>query len=114
MPRTDHTGVEILEPNSSCNQRFDLPGGDVLLPIRYRRNLKTREYTTIIARGHDGLYYEPFQEWTFDDRQALGRSNAQQHWVAHSVALQLIDTWRGANNDHVFRQPRSAVYLPRG
>lgn len=163
LPKTDHTGVEILEPNAGCNQRFDLPGGDVLLPIRYRRNPKTREYTTIVARcsfdgetlmyrehgseftiprerglyepsvigwrgryfltmrsdhsafvarGHDGLNYEPFQEWTFDDGQVLGSYNAQQHWVAHSDALYLIYTRRGANNDHVFRH-RAPLFIAR-
>ena len=50
MPQTDHEGKPIIEPNAGCNQRFDLPNGDVLLPVRYRKDGKARVYTTIVAR----------------------------------------------------------------
>lgn len=50
MPEKDHAGHKILEPNAGCNQRFDLPDGDVLLPVRYRANPKNRQYTTVVAR----------------------------------------------------------------
>jgi len=75
LPKTDHTGVEILEPNAGCNQRFDLPGGDVLLPIRYRRNPKSREYTTIVARcsfdGETLVYREHGSEFTIPRERGL-------------------------------------------
>ena len=41
MPEKDHEGITILEPNSGCNQRFDLPDGGILLPIRYRKDPKS-------------------------------------------------------------------------
>lgn len=50
LPETDHEGKPILEPNAGCHQRVDLPNGDILLPIRYRKDPKTRQYTTIVAR----------------------------------------------------------------
>jgi len=42
----------------------------------------------------------------------LGSCNAQQHCVAHSDALYLIYTRRGANNDHVFRH-RAPLFIAR-
>jgi hypothetical protein len=152
LPKTDHEGKTILEPNSGCHQRFDLPNGEILLPIRYRKDPKTRYYTTIVARcgfdgttltyrehgseftiprdrglyepsvtgfqgrtfltmradhsafvarSNDGLNYEPFVEWRFDDGTVLGSYNTQQHWVSRHDALYLVYTRRGANNDHV-------------
>lgn len=163
LPATDHEGKPILEPNAGCHQRVDLPNGDILLPIRYRKDPKTRFYTTIVARctfdgitltyrehgsefmiprerglyepsvtafqGHtfltmradhsafvarsrDGINYEPFTEWTFDDGQVLGSYNTQQHWVARHDALYLIYTRRGANNDHVMRH-RAPLFIAR-
>jgi hypothetical protein len=51
----DRDGKPMLEANAGCHQRFDLPDGDVLLPIRYRKNPPNRQYTTIVARcGFDG------------------------------------------------------------
>jgi hypothetical protein len=161
LPETDHEGLKILEPNSGCHQRFDLPNGEILLPIRYRKNPASRAYTTIVARctfdgetltyrehgteltiprerglyepsvigyggrfyltmradhsgfvarGNDGLNYEPFKEWTFDDGLVLGSYNAQQHWIAHNNRLYLSYTRRGANNDHVFRN-RAPLFI---
>lgn len=49
LPETDHKGKPILEPNSGCHQRHDLPNGDILLPIRYRNTTSNRYYTTIVA-----------------------------------------------------------------
>ena len=48
--------------------------------------------------------------WKFDDGQELGNYNTQQHWVAHSDALFLVYTRRGANNDHVFRH-RAPLFM---
>lgn len=163
LPRTDHAGRTILEPNSGCHQRFDLPNGEILLPIRYRKDAAHRFYTTVVARcrfdgekltyvehgsefslprqrglyepsvagfngryfltmradhsafvarGSDGINYEPFLEWTFDDGQVLGSYNTQQHWVAHNDTLYLVYTRRGANNDHVMRH-RAPLFIAR-
>lgn len=161
LPATDHEGRPFLEPNSGCHQRVDLPNGEILLPIRYRKDPKVRYYTTIVARcrfdgekltyvehgseftiprerglyepsitalgeryfltmradhsafvarGRDGLNYEPFIEWTFDDGKVLGSYNTQQHWLAHNDTLYLIYTRRGANNDHVMRH-RAPLFI---
>ncbi len=163
LPERDHAGHPFLEPNAGCHQRVDLPGGDILLPIRYRREAAHRFYTTVVARcrfdgetltyvehgseftlrrerglyepsvttlggrffltmradhsafvarSRDGLNYEPFVEWTFDDGQVLGSYNTQQHWVTHHDALYLVYTRRGANNDHVMRH-RAPLFIAR-
>lgn len=161
LPTQDHEGRTILEPNSGCHQRVDLPNGEILLPIRYRKDPAVRYYTTIVARcrfdgtkltyvehgseftlprerglyepsvstfngryfltmradhsafvarGGDGINYEPFIEWKYDDGQVLGSYNTQQHWVTHQDALYLIYTRRGANNDHVMRH-RAPLFI---
>ncbi len=163
MPERDHEGKAFLEANAGCNQRFDLPNGEILLPIRYRKDPKSRVYTTIVARcrfngeklvyiehgsefdipqprglyepsvtgykgkfyltmraehtafvarGGDGVNYEPLVEWKFDDGAVLGSYNTQQHWIAHSDGLYLTYTRRGANNDHVFRH-RAPIFIAR-
>lgn len=75
MPAVDHQGLKILEPNAGCNQRFDLPGGDVLLPIRYRKDPKTRAYTTIVAQcafnGETLTYLEHGSEMTLPRERGL-------------------------------------------
>ena len=76
LPERDHFGAEITEPNAGCSQRFDLPDGDVLLPIRYRRGgTKERVYTSIVARcGFDGkklTYKEHGSEMTIDRDRGL-------------------------------------------
>ena len=63
-----------------------------------------------VTRGRDGLSWEPYREWQFDDGQPLGNYNTQQHWVTHSDALFLVYTRRGANNDHVFRH-RAPLFM---
>ncbi len=161
LPATDHEGHPFLEANAGCHQRFDLANGEILLPIRYRKDSTKKYYTTIVARcrfdgtrltymehgseffipqdrglyepsvtgfngeyfltmradhsafvakSKDGLHYEPFVEWTYDDGQVLGSYNTQQHWVVHNDELYLVYTRRGANNDHVFRH-RAPLFI---
>jgi hypothetical protein len=75
LPEKDHEGRAFLEPNSGCAQRFDLPGGDVLLPIRYRKDPASRAYTTIVARcSFDGealTYREHGSELTIPRERGL-------------------------------------------
>lgn len=75
LPEKDHEGLTILEPNSGCHQRYDLPNGEILLPIRYRKNPKSRQYTTIVARctfdGQTLTYMEHGSELTFKGRRGL-------------------------------------------
>ena len=161
LPAQDHAGRPFLEPNAGCHQRVDLPDGDILLPIRYRKDPAVRHYTTIVARcrfdgekltylahgsefliprdrglyepsvvafggryfltmradhsafvarGRDGLTYEPFVEWRWDDGTVLGSYNTQQHWLVHNDTLFLLYTRRGANNDHVMRH-RAPLFI---
>ncbi|HEX4130815.1 MAG TPA: sialidase family protein [Pirellulales bacterium] len=49
LPVTDHAGRKIVSPNSGCCQRYDLPGGDILLPIRYSAGKVDAPYVTIVA-----------------------------------------------------------------
>jgi hypothetical protein len=68
-----------------------------------------RGYVTCSA---DGLQFQPYQPWQFDDGTELGNYNTQQHWVTHSDGLFLVYTRRGADNDHVFRH-RAPLFLAR-
>lgn len=63
-----------------------------------------------VTTSSDGLNYEPYQPWRFDDGEELGNYNTQQHWVTHSDGLFLVYTRRGANNDHVFRH-RAPLFI---
>lgn len=64
-----------------------------------------------VATSKDGLNFEPIKPWTFDDGEALGSYNTQQHWaVAPAGGLFLVYTRRGANNDHVFRN-RAPLFM---
>lgn len=69
-----------------------------------------QDETSFVTRGKDGLHFEPYREWTFDDGKPLGTYNTQQHWVTHSDGLFLVYTRRGANNDHVFRN-RAPLFM---
>jgi len=75
LPDVDHEGRKILEPNSGCHQRFDLPSGEILLPIRYRKNPDSRAYTTIVARctfdGQTLTYREHGSELTIPRERGL-------------------------------------------
>ena len=65
-----------------------------------------------VATSDDGLHYEPYQPWRFDDGEKLGNYNTQQHWVVHRDGLFLVYTRRGADNDHVFRH-RAPLFIAR-
>ncbi len=63
-----------------------------------------------VTRSRDGMNFEPFVSWKFDDGSELGNYNTQTHWVTHSDGLFLVYTRRGANNDHVFRH-RAPLFM---
>jgi hypothetical protein len=63
-----------------------------------------------VARSKDGLHFDEYVPWKFDDGSELGSYNTQQHWVTHSDGLFLVYTRRGANNDHVFRH-RAPLFM---
>lgn len=153
-------GETFLDCGAGCVQRYDLPNGEILLPVYFRPQDKhsrvtvcrcrfdgttlsyvehgnelrledntrglgepsltkfgDRFFLTIrndqrgfVASGTDGLQFDPYQEWKFDDGAELGNYNTQTHWVTHSDALYLVYTRRGANNDHVFRH-RAPLFM---
>lgn len=63
-----------------------------------------------VAHSNDGLHFDKYVPWKFDDGTELGSYNTQQHWVAHSNGLFLVYTRRGAGNDHVFRH-RAPLFM---
>ncbi len=63
-----------------------------------------------VSTSDDGLQFEKPQPWRFDDGAELGSYNTQQHWLAHSDALFLIYTRRGADNDHIMRH-RAPLFM---
>ena len=63
-----------------------------------------------VSTSKDGLNFAPIKPWTFDDGKDLGSYNTQQHWIAHSDALFLTYTRRGANNDHIMRH-RAPLFI---
>ncbi len=63
-----------------------------------------------VACSKDGLQFDKYRPWTFNDGTELGSYNTQQHWVTHSDGLFLVYTRRGANNDHVFRH-RAPLFM---
>lgn len=50
LPEKDHSGKPIVAVNAGCTQRVDLSSGDILLPVRYWRDARKHNYTSIVAR----------------------------------------------------------------
>ncbi|MBI1311096.1 exo-alpha-sialidase [bacterium] len=75
MPEKDHSGHTITAANAGCNQRFDLENGEILLPVRYWRDPKKHNYTTIVVRcSYDGetlSYIEHGSELTIPKGRGL-------------------------------------------
>jgi hypothetical protein len=75
MPDQDHSGAMILAANAGCNQPWILPGGDLLLPIRYQQSKDQRVYTSIVARcrfdGQKLEYLEHGSEHSIDRDRGL-------------------------------------------
>ncbi|MFP6885944.1 MAG: sialidase family protein, partial [Opitutales bacterium] len=75
MPEKDHGKHVITAANAGCTQRVDLPDGDILLPIRYWRDPKKHNYTSIVARcefdGHTLSYKEHGSEMTIPKGRGL-------------------------------------------
>lgn len=65
-----------------------------------------------VSCSTDGMTFDRYKEWKFDDGTPLGSYNTQQHWITHSGGLFLVYTRRGANNDEVFRH-RAPLFLAR-
>ena len=76
---------------------------------RYYLTLRNDE-RGYVSVSDDGLQFAEPKPWTFDDGAELGSYNTQQHWLAHSDALFLVYTRRGANNDHIVRN-RAPLFI---
>ena len=82
-----------------------------LIEFRGRYFLTLRnDFRGYVAASDDGLSFGAVQPWLFDDGTELGSYNTQQHWLAHSEALYLVYTRRGANNDHIMRH-RAPLFM---
>ena len=110
--RFDGTDLHYLEhgdelcapdPRGFCEPSLAAFAGRFFLTLR-------NDVRGYVARGDDGLHFAPPKPWTFDDGEELGNYNTQQHWLAHSDALFLVYTRRGANNDHIFRH-RAPLFM---
>lgn len=97
--------LHCLEPRGLCEPSLARFGDRFFLTLRN----DVRGYVT---SGTDGLHFDPFKPWTFDDGAEIGNYNTQQHWVEHSDGLYLVYTRRGANNDHIFRH-RAPLFMAR-
>ena len=75
LPQKDHSGKPIIAVNAGCTQRVDLPNGDILLPVRYWRDAKKHNYTSIVARcrfdGESLTYKEHGTEHTLPAGRGL-------------------------------------------
>ena len=96
MPATDHSGKPILAPNTGCCQRFDLPDGDILLPIRYRRQSETLNYTTMVARcrfdGKTLSYVSHGSELNRDKNRGYYEPSVTQFQSRYFLTLRADDT----------------------
>jgi hypothetical protein len=110
MPEKDRSGHPILEPNAGCHQRVDLPNGEVLLPVRYRADPKTRVYTTVVARcrfdGETLRYVEHGSEHSV----SIPRGLYEPSVCAFKGRFFL--TMRGEQNGHVTRGDDGLNYQP--
>lgn len=50
LPEKDHAGHPIIAANAGNHQRVDLANGEILLPVRYERDPKAHNYTSIVCR----------------------------------------------------------------
>jgi len=63
-----------------------------------------------VARSDDGLQYGEIIPWSFDDGEALGNYNTQQHWLVHGESLYLLYNRRHERNNGVFRS-RAPLFI---
>jgi hypothetical protein len=75
MPANDYSGAAITGANAGCTQRVDLPNGDILLPVRYWRDPKKHNYTSIVALC------------SFDGRTLTYRKHGTEHNIPQGRGL---------------------------
>jgi hypothetical protein len=96
LPSTDHAGQPILSPNSGCVQRYDLPSGEILLPIRYRRRPDSSNYVTIVALcrfdGKTLTYVRHGSELWRDKARGYGEPSLTKFGSRYFLTLRSDDT----------------------
>jgi len=110
LPAQDHEGKPILQANSGCVQRCDLPNGEILLPVRYRKDAAKPAYTTIVARcafdGQTLTYREHGSELGLSDGRGLGEPSLTQFGGRFFLTL------RGDRTGYVARSQDGLNYEP--
>lgn len=108
MPKQDHEDKAFIAPNAGCHQRVDLPNGDILLPLRYQKNKKSRNYTTIVARcrfdGETLSYVEHGSEHSIPTGRGLYEPSVTQFDDAFLL------TMRADNGAFVAKSPDGIHY----
>lgn len=66
--------------------------------------------SAFVAVSNNGLHFSKPKAWHFDDGEALGSYNTQQHWVTHDDGLFLVYTRRGTDNGNVVRH-RAPLFI---
>ena len=75
MPAKDHSGATITGANAGCTQRVDLSNGDILLPVRYWRDPKKHNYTSVVALC------------AFDGKTLTYKEHGSEHNIAQGRGL---------------------------
>ena len=75
MPAKDRSGATITGANAGCTQRVDLPNGDILLPVRYWRDPKKHNYTSVVALC------------AFDGKTLTYKKHGSEHNIAQGRGL---------------------------
>lgn len=77
MPEQDHTNAPIINPTLGCIQRYDMPDGDILLPLNYVREVIEEEEHNVTTVVHCSFYGEKLiykqygNEFTIDSGRGL-------------------------------------------
>ena len=75
MPIKDHSGATITGANAGCTQRVDLSNGDILLSVRYWRDPKKHNYTSIVVLC------------AFDGKTLTYKEHGSEHNIAQGRGL---------------------------
>jgi len=110
MPQRDHQGESILAPNSGCHQRVDLPGGEILLPVRYQQSKDRRNYTSIVARcrfdGEKLTYIEHGSEHSIPSRRGLYEPSVTMFDGEYFLTMRADDdAWVARSSDGIHYSP---------
>jgi len=110
LPSRDHEGKPILEPGSGCCQWCELPDGDVLLPLRYRRPDDKGAHTSLVARcAFDGKtlrYKEHGTELSLLHKRGLVEPSIAHHQGRFFLTLRNDDGgWVTRGTDGIHFEP---------